>query len=79
MSREPAAIRALVAAGIDLDNRNDVGATCLMYAASSGRPEIVEALLAAGADPYIRNDDDVCAVDLASTIECLRLLRHTAR
>ena len=79
VSREPAAIRALVAAGIDLDNRNDVGATCLMYAASSGRPEIVEALLAAGADPYIRNDDDVCAVDLASTIECLRLLRHTAR
>lgn len=79
VSREAAAIRALVVAGIDLDNRNDVGATCLMYAASSGRPEIVEALLAAGADPYIRNDDDVCAVDLASTIECLRLLRHTAR
>lgn len=79
VSREPAAIRALVAAGIDLDNRNDVGATCLMYAASSGRPEIVEALLAAGADPYIRNDDGVCAVDLVSTIECLRLLRHTAR
>lgn len=79
VSREPAAIRALVAAGIDLNNRNDVGATCLMYAASSGRPEIVAALLAAGADPWIRNDDDACAVDLSSTVECLRLLRHTAR
>lgn len=79
VSREPAAIQTLVAAGVDLDNRNDVGATCLMYAASSGRDEIVAALLRAGADAYVRNDDDALAVDLASTLECLRLLRHTAR
>lgn len=78
VSRVPAAIQTLVEAGIDLDNRNDVGATCLMYAASSGRAEIVAALLAAGADAYIRNDDGALAVDLASTLECLRLLRHTA-
>lgn len=78
VSRVPAAIQTLVEAGIDLDNRNDVGATCLMYAASSGRAEIVAALLAAGADAYIRNDDEALAVDLASTLECLRLLRHTA-
>lgn len=78
VSQDPATLQRLIEAGIDLDNSNDMGATCLMYAASSGRAGMVELLLAAGANPHIRNFDDAKAVDLAATIECLRLLRHTA-
>ena len=78
VSRDKATLARLIAAGIDVDNVNEAGATCLMYASSSGRAEVVEVLLAAGADPYIRNFDDARAVDLASTVACLKLLRHTA-
>jgi rhodanese-related sulfurtransferase len=78
VSRDPASVQSLVAAGIDVNNVNDLGATCLMYAASSGRDTMVAELLKAGADPYIRNFDDVRAVDLAATLPCLKLLRHTA-
>ena len=70
--------QVLIEAGIDLDNCNEMGATCLMYAASSGREGVVELLLNAGADPYIRNFDDARAVDLAASLGCLKRLRHTA-
>lgn len=78
VSRDKPTLARLIEAGADVDNVNDTGATCLMYAASSGRADVVEVLLAAGADPYIRNFDDARAVDLASTVACLKLLRHTA-
>lgn len=78
VSRDKPTLECLIKAGIDVDNINDAGATSLMYAASSGRAEVVEVLLAAGADPYIRNFDDARAVDLASTVACLKLLRYTA-
>jgi ankyrin repeat protein len=67
------------APGIALDNQNDAGATCLMYAASSGRAEMVGWLLAAGADPDLKNQDDARAVDLCATLRCLRLLRAVER
>ncbi|WP_018412948.1 ankyrin repeat domain-containing protein [Methyloversatilis thermotolerans] len=70
-------VRALAGAGIDLDNRNDTGATALMYCASSGKHDMLALLLDLGADPLLRTDDDYLAADLASTVECLRLLRHT--
>ncbi|MFZ5504809.1 MAG: ankyrin repeat domain-containing protein [Pseudomonadota bacterium] len=70
-------VRALAGAGIDLDNRNDTGATTLMYCASSGRHALLALLLDLGADPLLRTDDDYVAADLASTVECLQLLRHT--
>jgi hypothetical protein len=47
-----------------------------MYAASSGKPDLVALLLEEGADPDLRNQDDSRAVDLASTWECLARLRH---
>lgn len=71
------AVRALAGAGIDLDNRNDTGATTLMYCASSGKHAMLALLLDLGADPMQRTDDDYLAADLASTAECLKLLRHT--
>lgn len=71
-------VQRLIEAGAQLDNRNDNGATALMYCASSGRDALVKLLLDAGADPALRTLDDFRAVDLASSVESLRLLRHTA-
>ena len=71
-------VQRLIDAGIDLDNRNLTGATALMYTASSGKSDMMQILLQNGADPMIRTDDDYLAVELAATVDCLRLLRHTA-
>ena len=58
-----------------MDHQNDNGATCLMYAASTGKHAVVEKLLHAGANPQLKTLDDFSALDMAATIECLRLLR----
>lgn len=79
VSGQAGIVRALVAAGIHVDNRNDTGATALMYTASSGKHDMLALLLECGADPMIRTDDDYLAADLAATVECLRLLRHTVQ
>jgi thiosulfate/3-mercaptopyruvate sulfurtransferase len=50
-----------------------------MYAASCGKVGIVAVLLEAGADPRLRNQDDFAAVELASTWDCLTLLRGAVR
>ncbi|MGO8910795.1 MAG: ankyrin repeat domain-containing protein [Bradyrhizobium sp.] len=70
-------IDTLVEAGID--NRNDNGATSLMYAASSGKAAVVERLLAKGADVTPETLDGFSALDLAQTAECLTLLRPRRR
>lgn len=72
-------IDRLADAGITIDNRNDNGATALMYASSAGKAEVVEKLLARGADPSPETPEGFSALDLASTIECLKLLRHARR
>jgi len=72
-------IEALVKAGIDIDNRNDNGATSLMYASSAGKAGVVETLLALGADPLPETLDGFSALDLASTRECLVLLRAATK
>lgn len=77
-SGDPELIRRLVAAGIDIDNQNGNGATCLMYVSSNGKAGLVKLLLELGADPGLRNFDDYSALDLAASVECLRLLRHAA-
>ncbi|WP_206046782.1 ankyrin repeat domain-containing protein [Mangrovimicrobium sediminis] len=69
---------ALLAAGTDIDNQNDNGATALMYAASAGKTQWVKYFLERGADTGRRSLDDFSALDLASNIECLRLLRASA-
>lgn len=68
-------IDILIRAGIALDHQNDNGASCLMYAASTGKHAVVEKLLSAGASPHLKTLDDFTALDMAATIECLRLLR----
>ncbi|MDP2153344.1 MAG: ankyrin repeat domain-containing protein [Methylotenera sp.] len=78
VSGNTAIVKLLLEAGIDIDNRNVTGATTLMYTASSGKHDLAKVLLDNGADPFIRNDDDFLAIELAASEECLRLLRHTA-
>lgn len=65
----------LLVAGADIDNQNENGATTLMYAASNGKTEWVTYLLEKGADTSLKSLDDYTALDLANTIEILRLLR----
>ncbi len=69
---------ALLARGAAIDNQNDNGATVLMYAASAGKTAWVKYFLEHGANTQLRSLDDFSAMDLASTIECLRLLRACA-
>ena len=77
VSDEPDVVRRLHAACIDLDNQNDTGATALMYAASSGKAKMIELLLELGANAGLVNQDGANAGDMAATIDCLQLLRHT--
>ena len=70
------AMDVLIRAGIDLDHQNDNGATCLMYAASTGKHAVVDQLLASGADPLLTTLDDFSALDMAATTECLQLQRR---
>ena len=69
----------LLAHGADIDNQNDNGATVLMYAASNGKEAWVRFLLQAGADTALRSLDDYSALDLATTLPILRLLRPQSR
>ena len=70
-------IDILLDAGIDIDSRNDSGATSLIYASSSGKADVVARLLARGADASLETTEGFSALDLASSIECLTLLRPT--
>lgn len=72
-------IRLLVDAGIDIQHVNVNAATPLMFAASSGRAGAVAQLLAAGADPLFETDLGLTALDMASTKECLDLMRAAVR
>lgn len=79
VSNDPALVTLLLAAGLVVDHGNLTGATSLMYAASSNKPAIVQALLAAGADPLLSTQDDFSALDMAASLDCLRLLRAASR
>jgi ankyrin repeat protein len=68
-------IERLVRAGVPIDQTNTTGATALMYASSSGKAAVLRQLLALGADASLRTQDDFSALDMAATVECLRLLR----
>lgn len=65
----------LIGAGVEIDNQNDNGATALMYAASNNKPEWVQYLLEKGVDTTLESLDDFTALELANTVEILRMLR----
>jgi len=68
-------MKRLVAAGVPIDHANTTGATCLMYAASSGKTDVLRTLLLLSADMTLRTQDDFSALDMAANIDCLQLLR----
>lgn len=73
-----ALIQRLIDAGIALDNQNGNGATALMYVASNSKPDLVKLLLENGANAQLKNFDDFSALDLAASVDCLKLLRKAA-
>ena len=70
-----ALINTLIAAGTPIDQQNGNGATCLMYVASNSKADLVQLLLSHGANAQLSNFDDFTALDLAASVECLKLLR----
>lgn len=58
-----------------MDNRNVNGVTCAIYAASTGKLEVLDLLIEAGASLAIRTYDGSNAFDSASTLPVLRRLR----
>ncbi len=72
-------INLLVAAKINIDNQNDNGATVLMYAASAGKTEVVKLLLKHHPNLELKNLDDYKAIDFASNVEVLRVLKDAIK
>ncbi|HEX8845636.1 MAG TPA: ankyrin repeat domain-containing protein [Pyrinomonadaceae bacterium] len=66
---------ALLSAGADVNRRDNAGFTALMWAAVTGRSDVVERLIAAGADVNVRNNDRETALDLAKP-EVREVLLH---
>ncbi len=71
--------RLLIANGCSIDHQNVTGNTALGYVASSGKDSIVKLLLALGANPTLQNQDDMTAIDLATSLVSLKLLRTATR
>jgi len=71
-------IERLIAAGVNIDQQNGNGASALMYVSSNSKPDLVKLLLENGANPKLKNFDDFSALDLAASLECLKLLRNAA-
>jgi len=71
-------IERLIAAGVEIDRQNGNGATCLMYVSSNSKADLVKLLLEKGADPALKNFDDFSTLDLAASLECLKLLKKAA-
>ena len=71
-------INLLLDAKIDINNQNDNGATILMYGASAGKTEVVRLLLQHHPNMNLQNDD-YRAIDFASNIEVLGLLKNATK
>jgi uncharacterized protein len=72
-------INLLLAHNINIDNQNDNGATVLMYAASAGKTEVVKLLLQHHPNLYLKNLDDYKAIDFASNVEVLGILKNAIK
>lgn len=67
-------VALLLQAGYSLENRDPEGSQSLHLAASGGHREVLELLLAHAAPADARNRFGNCPEDLATTVDCRRLL-----
>jgi ankyrin repeat protein len=75
-SNNGACVTALIKAGAPLDTQNVNGATALIYCASAGKTQLVRLLLDAGANAALMTLDDFTALELATNIHCMRMLKE---
>jgi ankyrin repeat protein len=68
-------VEKLIVSGSDINNRNVNGVTCAIYAASTGKLDVLETLVAAGADLGICTTDGIDALESSSTLPVLRYLK----
>ena len=75
------AVQQLIHFGADLNGRNEVGATALMYAAAFASPDYVRLLLDAGADVNVASNGGATALMWATgnTAKVRLLLEHGAQ
>ena len=65
----------LIAAGADVNAKDDKNETALWWAAHEGHIEIAKALIAAGADVNAKDNDNETAMDVAKNNEIKELLK----
>ena len=70
-------IKALIAAGADVNGKGRAGNTALMEAARAGSVENVKFLVVAGADVNAKNNRGITALEWASSEEVAAILRKT--
>src|SRR4029077_676507 len=71
----PQIVSDLVAAGADVNSRDETGLTPLMMAAAAGNAEIASTLITAGADVNAKNTEGHTALDLAEKPEVIDVLK----
>ncbi|WP_165784524.1 serine hydrolase [Zhengella mangrovi] len=71
-----AAVGRHIAAGTDLDKRDDFGSTPLTIAAVFGRPKVAAALLAAGADPALTDAQGSTPLHIAALLGRTEVVRN---
>jgi predicted component of type VI protein secretion system len=69
------AVKQHIAAGADVNAKNDGGYTPLHWVAVKGHKEMAELLIAEGANVNAKNDNGKTPVDLAKTKETFDLIR----
>jgi len=68
-------VTSLIAHGAHLDNQNINGATCAIYAASTGKLEVLRCLTEAGANLQIETNVGYNALESAASLHVLKHLR----
>ena len=69
----------LIRHGCDVNNQNVNGASCLIYAASTGKYDFVRELIQASADISKQTLDGYNALDSATTLPILKMLKPLYR
>lgn len=72
---DPELVSLFIAHGARVDNQNVNGATCAIYAASTGKLDVLKRLVEAGADLAKETTGGYTALDSASTLPVLKYLR----